>query len=50
MDLQTESGRFWYEGTEGVVDAVYRKDGVERIYVKLEGKVLVLDKSVLEYA
>lgn len=49
-DIQTERGRFWFEGTEGTIDAVYRKDGVERIYVKLEGAVLVLDKSVLEYA
>ena len=49
-DLQTESGRFWHEGTEGVVDAIWRKDGKERIYVKLDGVVLVVDKSVLEDA
>lgn len=47
-DIETESGGFWYAGTEGVVDAVYRKDGTERIYVKVEGTLLVLDKSVLD--
>ena len=48
-DIQTESGGFWYAGTEGAVDALWRKDGAERIYVKLDGEnlVLVLDKSVL---
>lgn len=46
-DLNTVTG-LWPERTEATVDGVYRKDGVERIYVKLGSTVLALDKSVLD--
>jgi hypothetical protein len=47
--LYTDKGRRWEEGTEGVVDAVYRKDGEQIVYVKLDGTVVAFDDvTVLE--
>lgn len=40
-DVTTEDGRLYFKGMSGIVDAVFRKDGVERIYVVFDGPVIV---------
>lgn len=39
-DVTTEHGKVFPKGTRGIVDAVWRKNGRQRIYIMLDGTIV----------
>lgn len=48
IDVSTDGGHFWSKGTPAVVDAIWRKKGEERIYLRIDNAIVLLDKHGME--